>query len=75
MFETFTVYTLVAACAAYSAWSLAPAALKRRINQWRGVVVVDTGCGSGCGGCSAGGAAQVAVEKPVVWHPARRNGP
>lgn len=77
MFEALTVYALVAACAAYSAWRLAPAALKRRVNQWRGVAVVDAGCGSGCGGCSSNAPSavvKVSVEKPVVWYPARRVG-
>jgi hypothetical protein len=66
MFEALTVYALVAACAAYSAWSLAPAALKRRVNQWRG-------CG-GCGSNAPSAVVKVSVEKPVVWYPARRVG-
>ena len=51
--QTLLTALLVLGCAGYAAWSLMPAALRRRLRARLGAKpVADAGGCGGCGGCS-----------------------
>ncbi|MGH8819662.1 MAG: DUF6587 family protein [Rhodoferax sp.] len=76
--QALLVYVVVACCAVYAAWTLAPASLKRLVvtalmarskylrssRRWQAWAQQKGGCGTGCSGCS-GGAARTPAEKTV----------
>ena len=69
LLQSLAVYAVVACCAAYAAWTLAPAALKRFVAgallarssalraspRLQALARRDGGCGTGCGGCAGAG--------------------
>ncbi len=68
--QALLVYAVVACCAVYAAWTLAPASLKRLVasalmarshylrssRRWQAWAQQKGGCGSGCSGCGSGAA-------------------
>lgn len=81
LLQSLAVYAVVACCAAYAAWTLSPAALKRFIanalmarsrtlrasRRLQALARQDGGCGSGCGGCAGSGQPdRGAVKQPKV---------
>jgi hypothetical protein len=53
--QTAITALLVAACSAYAAWNVMPAALRRKLAAWAGrpLPVTSGGCGGGCDGCGS----------------------
>jgi hypothetical protein len=55
--QTVLTALLVAACSAYAAWNVMPAALRRKLAAWAGRPQPATGgngsCGGGCEGCGS----------------------
>jgi len=82
--QMLVVLVVVAACAVYAGWSLAPAVARRAVAKaalrlplpgfmarYFGQVALRARAGCGCDGCDA--AAPVAREQPIRIH--RRSGP
>ena len=75
--QSLLVYAVVACCAVYAAWTLAPASLKRLVatalmarsptlrasRRWQAWAQQKGGCGSGCSGCASGAAPGAAHTK------------
>jgi hypothetical protein len=60
--QTALTAVVVAACSAYAAWNVMPAALRRRLAAWAGRPLrAGGGCGGGCDGC---GPAPLGMPEP-----------
>lgn len=77
--QSLLVYAVVACCAVYAAWTLAPAGLKRLVadalmarsrylrssRRWQTWAQQKGGCGSGCSGCGSAAARSANKTKPL----------
>jgi hypothetical protein len=77
--QTLLVYAVVACCALYAAWTVAPASLRRLVatalmarsrylrasRRWQAWAQQKGGCGSGCSGCGGTVAHSADKTKPV----------
>lgn len=77
--QSLLAYAVVACCAGYTAWTLAPAGLKRLVatalmarsrylrssRRWQAWAQQKGGCGSGCSGCASTAAPSANKTKPV----------
>lgn len=67
--QTWLSAALVAGCAVWSVWLLAPARARQALRRWLGRAGTggdDTVDCNGCGGCSGDRCAPRAAEQPVV---------
>jgi hypothetical protein len=87
LLQSLVVYAVVACCAAYALWTLAPTRIKRfvakalmaRSSTLRGsrrlqaLARQDGGCGSACGGCAGSGREQPSDQRPPKIRIVRRH--